>query len=279
MSQFLNTPTVKVVAQKVVDVLDFVPDDFLANIGGYLHKYFGGEIFYDPFEKALVSTAPEFWANTRKYYKDNTHPLLKGFCLTDPVELVFWLCFYLVAIVVIGVAGKYIAYPGKLEVKNLSLIHNAVLCLMSLWMGVLTLANALSEPDYSIVDLPVTKRLSFAKICWIFATISKIQEFMDTFIMMMKQNYRQVSFLHVYHHLSILAFCVHFCIYTYQIEFSLLQSLQIISNAPTPSTQPLLSTYSSVLAKRMSLPTQKQMPRVVSLRSRNLCANWKKENC
>lgn len=32
---------------------------------------------------------------------------------------------------------------------------------------------------------------------------SKLPEFVDTFIMLLKRNYHQVSFLHVYHHSSI----------------------------------------------------------------------------
>jgi elongation of very long chain fatty acids protein 4 len=214
MNTPLNTPTVKAIAQKVVNILDFVPDTFLVDLGPIVHKYCGGSLFYDPFEKVLVTLAPQFIAESRKYYADNTHPLLKGFVFTDPVQIAFWLVFYLVAICVIGFVGKYVAYPGRLEVKNFSLVHNTVLCLMSAWMGALVTANALSEPDFTVIDLPITKRLSFAKICWIFATISKVQEFVDTFIMMLKQNYRQVSFLHVYHHLSILVFSIHFCIFT-----------------------------------------------------------------
>jgi len=41
-----------------------------------------------------------------------------------------------------------------------------------------------------------------AKILWIFY-FSKIIEFIDTVIMMLKKNFRQVTFLHVYHHVSV----------------------------------------------------------------------------
>jgi len=37
-----------------------------------------------------------------------------------------------------------------------------------------------------------------AKIIWVFY-VSKIVEFIDTVIMVLKKNNRQVSFLHVYH--------------------------------------------------------------------------------
>jgi elongation of very long chain fatty acids protein 4 len=41
-----------------------------------------------------------------------------------------------------------------------------------------------------------------AKIVWVFY-VSKIWEFVDTMIMIVKKNYRQISFLHVYHHSTI----------------------------------------------------------------------------
>src|SRR5947209_12697367 len=41
-----------------------------------------------------------------------------------------------------------------------------------------------------------------AKYIWLFY-VSKTFEFMDTFIMVLKKNNHQISFLHVYHHFSI----------------------------------------------------------------------------
>lgn len=41
-----------------------------------------------------------------------------------------------------------------------------------------------------------------ARVLWIFY-VSKIPEFIDTWIMIMKKNDRQVSFLHLYHHSTI----------------------------------------------------------------------------
>ena len=48
-----------------------------------------------------------------------------------------------------------------------------------------------------------TKRgLGMAKIVFIFYW-SKIPEFVDTFIMVLKKSDRQISFLHLYHHATI----------------------------------------------------------------------------
>lgn len=44
--------------------------------------------------------------------------------------------------------------------------------------------------------------VQMARILWIYY-LSKIPEFLDTIIMALKQNFRQITFLHVYHHLTI----------------------------------------------------------------------------
>lgn len=41
-----------------------------------------------------------------------------------------------------------------------------------------------------------------ARIIWIFYA-SKVAEFMDTFIMVMRKSDRQITFLHLYHHCTI----------------------------------------------------------------------------
>lgn len=46
------------------------------------------------------------------------------------------------------------------------------------------------------------KETAMAHYIWVFY-VSKIYEFLDTFIMLLKNNLKQVSFLHVYHHATI----------------------------------------------------------------------------
>ncbi|CAG8730157.1 18319_t:CDS:2, partial [Acaulospora morrowiae] len=46
------------------------------------------------------------------------------------------------------------------------------------------------------------KGFQMAKYTWIFY-FSKIFEFMDTFIMVLKKNNHQITFLHIYHHCSV----------------------------------------------------------------------------
>jgi hypothetical protein len=44
-----------------------------------------------------------------------------------------------------------------------------------------------------------------AKVLWLFY-LSKVLDFMDTFFIIMKKNWKQLTFLHVYHHSTIFAF-------------------------------------------------------------------------
>jgi len=68
---------------------------------------------------------------------------------------------------------------------------------------------------YSIFSQSVDRTsagLPMASVLWVFYA-SKIPEFMDTIIMALKQNFRQISFLHVYHHASV--FCIWWAIISY----------------------------------------------------------------
>ena len=46
---------------------------------------------------------------------------------------------------------------------------------------------------------------ALTRVVWLFY-VSKIPEFLDTALMLLKQNYRQVSVLHVYHHSTVFLF-------------------------------------------------------------------------
>jgi len=92
--------------------------------------------------------------------------------------------------------------PDSLLLKGLMMFHNIFLVGLSAYMcgGILYQAWA---NGYSLwgnaYDAAQTE---MAKVIHIFY-VSKLYEFMDTFIMLMKGNVNQVSFLHVYHHGSI----------------------------------------------------------------------------
>ncbi|KAL0479757.1 elongation of very long chain fatty acids protein, partial [Acrasis kona] len=94
-----------------------------------------------------------------------------------------------------------------LELKVYSQLHNVCMVAISLYMGLeylrLIFHDNLKLYNNKIGSGP--EYLPHARIQWIFY-LSKIPEWNDTFIMIMKKNFRQVSVLHLYHHGSIFVF-------------------------------------------------------------------------
>ena len=194
-------PAVRALANQVANALD-IPEWFPAALSSACYSI-GGPV-YDGFERALIAAAPGAVASARQWCAADHHAVMKAMPLADPVAICFWLVFYLVALVMLYPVSKFVAYPSKLEMKSFSLCHNVFLCVLSGYMAVSVVACAIAD-DYSLVNNAPSGSKRMARACWVFV-VSKIPEFIDTFIMMLKQNYGQVSFLHVYHHLSILVF-------------------------------------------------------------------------
>lgn len=93
-------------------------------------------------------------------------------------------------------------------------LHNIFLCLLSLYMTIETFLAAYSHfgwdkhfqlfchpMDSSATEWTSDSELRLATVIHIHY-LSKFYEYIDTFIMLYKGNYRQVSFLHVYHHVT-----------------------------------------------------------------------------
>lgn len=88
--------------------------------------------------------------------------------------------------------------------KNVVILHNLGLAGLSAYMFG-TIALEAYERGYkfygnAVDTTPAGDRM--AGLVWIFY-VSKVWEFGDTVIMALKQNFRQISFLHLYHHSSI----------------------------------------------------------------------------
>mmetsp|Transcript_26142 Transcript_26142/g.31726 ORF Transcript_26142/g.31726 Transcript_26142/m.31726 type:complete len:286 (-) Transcript_26142:258-1115(-) len=82
------------------------------------------------------------------------------------------------------------------------LAHNVFLTLLSIYMSGKIVYEAYQN-KYSIWGTSYNPaETEMAKVIWVFY-VSKIYEFLDTVIMILKGNFKQVSFLHVYHHFTI----------------------------------------------------------------------------
>jgi len=140
--------------------------------------------------------------------------LLEGLPEADP-KVVNWPLMNGWIALLIAVIYVVIVYVGVAIMKRRStkfelwlprIIHNAILVALSFYMVCEFIRQTfLRDPNFKIVCNPVDRTeasLGLAAILWVFY-VSKILEFGDTFIMILRKSFEQVSFLHVYHHATI----------------------------------------------------------------------------
>lgn len=173
-------------------------------ISGLLQPYFF-DPFYSRFEKAALAVAPASVADLRKYAKDLLHPDMAKLPMADPLVVAYWLAFYFVLLAALLPIGKFLSWPGQgLKLRLYTISHSAFLAMLSLYMGVSIFSCAYAD-NYSFANNAASKDGRIQRACWIYC-ISKIPEFWDSFIHAVRGNSRGLSFLHVYHHSSILVF-------------------------------------------------------------------------
>ncbi|EPY31409.1 elongation of very long chain fatty acids protein 4 [Strigomonas culicis] len=155
----------------------------------------------DPFEAAVKASFPDQYRFTNNFLKSVEHPFAKRLPLMNPCHVLFGVLFYFALILATLCIGKLL---GKGNYKMLGLFHNYLLHMLSLYMsvGLCVSARAAGYSLWNNAAGTTEKEWRIAKFIWVFY-ISKIPEWMDTVLMELKQNYHQVSFLHVYHHITI----------------------------------------------------------------------------
>lgn len=165
--------------------------------------------------------------------------------IQSPTPLITSLLLYL-AVVTVG-CGMVPRRPNAngtdpTWLKVFVILHNLFLILLSLYMCVGCAKEAYLSGYRLWGNEFKASETRLAYYIYIFY-VSKIYEFMDTFIMLLKKNLRQVSFLHVYHHSTIsfiwwmiarrapggdayfsaaLNSWVHVCMYTYYLLSALI---------------------------------------------------------
>lgn len=113
------------------------------------------------------------------------------------------LCYLLVICVGRQVQARPKAEPaGSAALKTFIIIHNSCLIFLSAYMCYGCIREAY-KGEYKLWGNSYNaNETRLAKYLYIFF-LSKIYEFLDTFIMLLKGNINQISFLHVYHHATI----------------------------------------------------------------------------
>ncbi|KAF9208911.1 hypothetical protein BGZ49_007117 [Haplosporangium sp. Z 27] len=161
--------------------------------------------YVDPLEAALVSQLEKFFPtvvhHVRGFLVAVESPLARELPLMNPFHVLLITLGYLVT-VFLGM--QIMKNFNRFEVKTFSLLHNFVLVSISAYMCAGVLYEAY-QAKYSLFENLAdhsSKGFPMAKMVWLFY-FSKTMEFIDTMIMVLKKNNRQISFLHIYHHSSI----------------------------------------------------------------------------
>lgn len=161
--------------------------------------------------KGLVgegSPLGEAAANFDAWYEKSLgapHPLTRDMPLMQPSVAAAMGIAYLAFVVFVPVLFKATGFSIKL--KPVMRLYNLFMVVLSAYMGTKSILLA-RESNSSIFCVPMAEgraSVEMAQLVWIF-TFSKVIEFLDTVFMIMEGRMRQVSFLHVYHHVSILSY-------------------------------------------------------------------------
>ncbi|XP_050393077.1 elongation of very long chain fatty acids protein 1 [Patella vulgata] len=122
---------------------------------------------------------------------------------------ILWLIYYITSLqsfpvfcgylLIIALSGLWQKYTSRLNLRPFLILHNFGCCLVSL----ITLCGFLYGVYLSGSIYSKTPS-SFLKLCfWLYWTTKNV-ELLDTVFMILRHRSRQISFLHVYHHSSML---------------------------------------------------------------------------
>lgn len=95
----------------------------------------------------------------------------------------------------------------SVKLKPVMRLYNVFMVALSAYMGTKSIMLARASNN-SVFCVPLAKGQAgqeMAQLVWIF-TFSKVIEFLDTFFMVCEGRFRQLSLLHMYHHVSIFAY-------------------------------------------------------------------------
>lgn len=186
------------VAEQLAALME-VPDSLMYSVADTVYSVVGPVA--DRLEHLAFQHAPELHQWLDALCKAHEHPFASSLPFLNPWHVVFAVITYFVSIVFFTGVGKFF---GKCNCKPLGMLHNLLLYFLSLYMcvGLLVSARAAGYTLWNNAAGSSKQEWRVAKFIWVFY-ISKVPEWFDTILMVLKHNYRQVSYLHVYHHVTI----------------------------------------------------------------------------
>jgi len=144
------------------------------------------------------------WVAQFDAWNSQPHPHSADFPFMRAFD-VFLMGFLYLFVVFVGVPLAKLLLPGDgFSLRPMQIVHNLVLVVLSLYM-MLEALNQAWRTGYTVFGNgvnPTPAGRGMARILWLFFA-SKVIEFNDTFIMILRKSFRQVTFLHVYHHYTI----------------------------------------------------------------------------
>lgn len=133
------------------------------------------------------------------------HELSSTFPLMTPHYAALMALVYLMFVMITMPVFRAVKFSVSL--KPVMRVYNAFMVLLSFYMGTRSVMLA-TRSNSAVFCVPMATGVAgeqMAQLVWIF-TYSKVVEFLDTIFMVFEGRWRQVSFLHVYHHISILSY-------------------------------------------------------------------------
>lgn len=133
------------------------------------------------------------------------HPLSAKLPLVQPSFAAACGVGYLTFVLLVPIMFRAIGF--KMKLKPIMRLYNLFMVVLSAYMGTKSIMLA-REANDSLWCVPLSQGKQgeeMAQLVWLF-TYSKVIEFLDTVFMIFEGRMRQVSFLHVYHHVSILSY-------------------------------------------------------------------------
>eukprot|EP01115_Flamella_aegyptia_P004365 TRINITY_DN1889_c0_g1_i2.p1 TRINITY_DN1889_c0_g1~~TRINITY_DN1889_c0_g1_i2.p1 ORF type:complete len:277 (+),score=89.23 TRINITY_DN1889_c0_g1_i2:33-833(+) len=147
------------------------------------------------FEHLMDQVQHAFGGGERKVIPD---PRTEGWPMMDAQQMLLACAGYLAFIVI----GKLVmSFLPKMELKSLRTVHNGLLTVFNLYLVIELLRQAAATGWYAPL-VTGDAGLGMAAALYLFY-MSKYWEFLDTVIMIFRKSFDQVSFLHVYHHCSV----------------------------------------------------------------------------
>ncbi|XP_024403411.1 uncharacterized protein [Physcomitrium patens] len=124
----------------------------------------------------------------------------------SPTPVVLAIIGYIVVVLLWSSHIKRAGLKPRLQdpvwLQTLVIVHNCFLCFLSFYMGWGIITEARHHRYSFWGNAGNDGHVKMGSYIYIFY-VSKLYEFMDTIVMLLRRNLRQITFLHLYHHASI----------------------------------------------------------------------------